>query len=63
MAQVRIGVSGWRYPPWRGVSYPRELPQRLELQYASSIFPTLEINGPSITGSGATKRRTISCSR
>src|SRR5688500_20382811 len=45
MAQVRIGVSGWRYTPWRGVFYPRDLPQRLELQYASSIFPTLEING------------------
>jgi uncharacterized protein YecE (DUF72 family) len=45
MAQVRIGVSGWRYTPWRGVFYPRELPQRLELQYASRTFPTLEING------------------
>src|ERR1044072_666366 len=45
MAQIRIGVSGWRYTPWRGVFYPRNLPQRLELQYASRIFPTLEING------------------
>ena len=45
MAQVRIGVSGWRYAPWRGVFYPRDLPQRLELQHASRIFPTLEING------------------
>ena len=45
MRTVRIGVSGWRYPPWRGVFYPAELPQRLELRYASHIFPTLEING------------------
>jgi uncharacterized protein YecE (DUF72 family) len=45
MAQVLIGVSGWRYTPWRGVFYPRDLPQRLELHYASRIFPTLEING------------------
>jgi uncharacterized protein YecE (DUF72 family) len=45
MGKVRIGVSGWRYTPWRGVFYPRELPQRLELRYASRIFPTLEING------------------
>jgi uncharacterized protein YecE (DUF72 family) len=45
MAQVRIGVSGWRYTPWRGEFYPRNLPQRLELHYASRIFPTLEING------------------
>ncbi len=45
MAQVRIGVSGWRYTPWRGVFYPRGLPQRLELHYASRVLPTLEING------------------
>ena len=45
MARIRIGVSGWRYTPWRGVFYPRDLPQRLELRYASHTFPTLEING------------------
>jgi uncharacterized protein YecE (DUF72 family) len=43
--QVRIGVSGWRYEPWRGVFYPPGLQQRLELRYAASIFRTLEING------------------
>jgi uncharacterized protein YecE (DUF72 family) len=31
--------------PWRGVFYPRDLPQRLELRYAATIFPTIEING------------------
>jgi uncharacterized protein YecE (DUF72 family) len=45
MAQVRIGVSGWRYTPWRGVFYPRDLPQRLELWYASRVLHSLEING------------------
>lgn len=45
MATVRIGISGWRYPPWRGVFYPRGLPQRNELAYASGIFPSIEING------------------
>ena len=45
MARIRIGVSGWRYTPWRGVFYPRDLPQRLELTYAARKFPTLEING------------------
>ena len=45
MAEIRIGVSGWRYTPWRGVFYPRDLPQRLELSYAARKFPTLEING------------------
>jgi uncharacterized protein YecE (DUF72 family) len=44
-AQIRIGVSGWRYEPWRGVFYPAGLPQRLELSYASSILRTIEING------------------
>ena len=43
--RIRIGVSGWRYAPWRGVFYPKELPQRLELRYAARIFPTIEING------------------
>lgn len=45
MATIRIGVSGWRYKAWRGVFYPPDLPQRLELWYASRIFPTIEING------------------
>lgn len=45
MASIRIGISGWRYTPWRGVFYPGDLPQRMELAYASQIFPTIEING------------------
>jgi uncharacterized protein YecE (DUF72 family) len=43
--RIRVGISGWRYPPWRGNFYPEGLPQRLELRYAASIFSTLEING------------------
>lgn len=42
---IRIGISGWRYAPWRGVFYPEGFAQRRELEYASSIFPTIEING------------------
>jgi uncharacterized protein YecE (DUF72 family) len=45
MADIRIGISGWRYAPWRGVFYPKDLPQRAELEYAAGIFPTIEING------------------
>jgi uncharacterized protein YecE (DUF72 family) len=45
MARIRIGISGWRYKPWRGVFYPTELPQRAELHYASRIVSTIEING------------------
>jgi uncharacterized protein YecE (DUF72 family) len=45
MATIRIGISGWRYAPWRGSFYPQGLPQRAELAYASAHFHTLEING------------------
>ena len=45
MAKLRVGVSGWRYPPWRGRFYPKDLPQRLELHYASRQLETIEING------------------
>lgn len=40
-----MGISGWRYPPWRGTFYPKGLPQRSELEYASARLDTLEING------------------
>ena len=42
---IRIGISGWRYAPWRGVFYPRGLAQRRELEFASRCFSTIEING------------------
>jgi uncharacterized protein YecE (DUF72 family) len=45
MATIRIGISGWRYAPWRGPFYPTTLPQKNELTYAASQFPTIEING------------------
>lgn len=45
VATIRIGISGWRYAPWRGAFYPRNLPQRAELEYASRHFSTIEING------------------
>jgi uncharacterized protein YecE (DUF72 family) len=42
---IRIGISGWRYEPWRGIFYPEGLPQRRELEFCGSHFPTVEING------------------
>jgi uncharacterized protein YecE (DUF72 family) len=42
---VRIGISGWRYPPWRGVFYPKGLAQKNELRFASRVMRTVEING------------------
>jgi uncharacterized protein YecE (DUF72 family) len=43
--RIRIGVSGWRYTPWRGNFYPKKLPQARELQYAARIFSSIELNG------------------
>ncbi|MEP7063608.1 MAG: DUF72 domain-containing protein [Betaproteobacteria bacterium] len=43
--KVRIGISGWRYAPWRGTFYPEDLAQRRELEFASRALPTIELNG------------------
>ncbi len=42
---VRIGISGWRYEPWRSVFYPKGLAQRSELHFASRTMRSVEING------------------
>ncbi|MET0928403.1 MAG: DUF72 domain-containing protein [Aeromicrobium sp.] len=42
---VRIGISGWTYPPWRGVFYPTGLRQKDELEYAAGRLSSIEING------------------
>lgn len=42
---VRIGISGWRYPPWRGDFYPADLAQKNELAFVGETFPAVEING------------------
>jgi uncharacterized protein YecE (DUF72 family) len=45
VGDVRIGISGWTYPPWRGVFYPTGLAHRRELEFAASRLRTVEING------------------
>jgi uncharacterized protein YecE (DUF72 family) len=45
MGAIHIGISGWRYEPWRGVFYPPGLVQARELEYAAGRLPTIEING------------------
>src|SRR5947208_6504447 len=42
---VRIGISGWRYDPWRKVFYPEGLPHRRELEFCGRHFPTVRSNG------------------
>jgi len=45
MGAIYIGISGWRYEPWRGVFYPDELTQDRELEFASRQLPSIELNG------------------
>ena len=42
--QIRVGIGGWSYAPWRGVFYPKGLPQAQELAYATSKLTSIEIN-------------------
>ncbi|WP_118178518.1 DUF72 domain-containing protein [Paraburkholderia phosphatilytica] len=44
-AQIRVGIGGWTFEPWRGVFYPDDLTQKRELEYASRKLTTIEING------------------
>lgn len=43
--RIRVGISGWAYPRWRGDFYPRGLRQRDELAYAAERMGSIEING------------------
>jgi uncharacterized protein YecE (DUF72 family) len=40
-----IGISGWRYGPWRGDFYPSGLPHAQELKFAAERFDSIELNG------------------
>jgi uncharacterized protein YecE (DUF72 family) len=42
---IRIGVGGWTFEPWRGVFYPPTVKQKDELAYASRQLTSIEING------------------
>ena len=43
--QIRIGIGGWTFEPWRGVFYPKGLPHAKELAYASERLTSIEVNG------------------
>jgi uncharacterized protein YecE (DUF72 family) len=45
MSRIRVGISGWTYPGWRGDFYPAGLPHRAELGYAAERLTSIEING------------------
>jgi uncharacterized protein YecE (DUF72 family) len=41
---VRIGCSGWNYPHWREVVYPKGLTPRRWLEHYATLFDTVEVN-------------------
>jgi uncharacterized protein YecE (DUF72 family) len=41
---IRVGIGGWTYKPWRTTFYPRDLTQNRELEYASRQVTAIEIN-------------------
>jgi uncharacterized protein YecE (DUF72 family) len=43
--QIRVGIGGWTFEPWRGVFYPQGLPHAKELRYASERLTSIEVNG------------------
>lgn len=45
MSNFFIGISGWRYAPWRKNFYPVGLVQKKELYFASRSVNSIEING------------------
>jgi uncharacterized protein YecE (DUF72 family) len=45
LTDIRVGVGGWSYEPWRQTFYPPDLPKARELEYASRNLTSIEING------------------
>jgi uncharacterized protein YecE (DUF72 family) len=41
---IFVGVGGWNFAPWRGTFYPKGLPQKQELHFASRELTSIEIN-------------------
>jgi uncharacterized protein YecE (DUF72 family) len=39
-----IGTSGWSYADWKGVFYPKDLPEHEFLDFYAQCFPTVELN-------------------
>lgn len=45
MGEIRVGIGGWTYEPWRGTFYPEGTRQKDELAYAGAHLTAIEING------------------
>ena len=42
--EIRVGIGGWTYEPWRGTFYPDGLPHAKELAFAAAHLTAIEIN-------------------
>jgi len=42
--KIFIGTSGWSYPEWKNIIYPKNISHDKMLQYYSFFFKTVEIN-------------------
>jgi uncharacterized protein YecE (DUF72 family) len=43
--KIYVGIGGWTFAPWRGPFYPKGLPHKRELEFASRALTSIEING------------------
>ena len=50
MSDIRVGIGGWTYEPWRGTFFPEKWPIKRELEYASRQVTAIEINGTYYSG-------------
>lgn len=42
---IRVGIGGWDFAPWRETFYPKDVPHKKALEYASRHVTSIEING------------------
>jgi uncharacterized protein YecE (DUF72 family) len=42
--QIRVGIGGWSYEPWRKTFYPKNVKKKDELAYAGSKLTAIEVN-------------------
>ena len=50
MSEIRIGIGGWTFEPWRDNFFPAKWPKARELEYAASKLTAIEVNGTYYSG-------------
>jgi uncharacterized protein YecE (DUF72 family) len=70
MAQIRAGIGGWDFAPWRETFYPKDVPVKKQLNTparnspaSKSTAPSTAPPSPNTSPAGPPKRPMISCSR